>query len=104
VVLLQQPWICIKKKTNLLPTLFHVHFSQHTIIYYSTIIIIMASINKLSLRGIRSFSPDDQEQVVEFYYPLTVIHGANGCTFFCINIIIYHLHDGVMYVWCCVLY
>ena len=39
----------------------------------------MASINKLSIRGIRAFSPDDQEQVVEFFFPLTVIHGSNGC-------------------------
>ena len=39
----------------------------------------MASINKLSIRGVRAFSPDDQEQVVEFYFPLTVIHGSNGC-------------------------
>ena len=35
----------------------------------------MASINKLSVRGIRSFSPEDAEQVLEFYMPLTVIVG-----------------------------
>lgn len=39
----------------------------------------MASINKLSVRGVRSFSPEDAEQVIEFYCPLTVIVGANGC-------------------------
>ena len=39
----------------------------------------MASINKLSVRGVRSFSPEDAEQVLEFYMPLTVIVGANGC-------------------------
>lgn len=39
----------------------------------------MASINKLSIRGVRSFSPDDAEQVVEFYFPCTIIVGANGC-------------------------
>ena len=39
----------------------------------------MASINKLSLRGVRSFSPDADEQVLEFYFPCTIIVGANGC-------------------------
>jgi DNA repair protein RAD50 len=39
----------------------------------------MASVNKLSIRGIRSFSPEDAEQVVEFYFPCTIIVGANGC-------------------------
>jgi DNA repair protein RAD50 len=39
----------------------------------------MASINKLSIRGVRAFSPDDQEQVIEFYFPVTIIVGANGC-------------------------
>jgi hypothetical protein len=39
----------------------------------------MASINKLSVRGVRAFSPDDQEQVIEFYFPVTVIVGSNGC-------------------------
>mmetsp|Transcript_27257 Transcript_27257/g.40242 ORF Transcript_27257/g.40242 Transcript_27257/m.40242 type:complete len:1418 (-) Transcript_27257:229-4482(-) len=39
----------------------------------------MASINKLSIRGIRAFSPDDDEQVIEFLFPVTVIVGANGC-------------------------
>lgn len=39
----------------------------------------MASINKLSVRGIRAFSPDDEEQVISFGFPLTIIIGANGC-------------------------
>ena len=38
----------------------------------------MASIQKLSIRGIRSFSPNDDE-TIEFYSPLTMIVGANGC-------------------------
>jgi len=36
-------------------------------------------LNKLSIRGIRSFSPDDVEQVISFGYPLTIIVGDNGC-------------------------
>jgi DNA repair protein RAD50 len=39
----------------------------------------MASIQKLSVRGIRAFSPDDDEQVISFSFPLTIIVGANGC-------------------------
>mmetsp|Transcript_6676 Transcript_6676/g.9616 ORF Transcript_6676/g.9616 Transcript_6676/m.9616 type:complete len:1419 (+) Transcript_6676:37-4293(+) len=39
----------------------------------------MASINKLSVRGIRAFSPDDEEQVIAFCKPLTILVGANGC-------------------------
>eukprot|EP00978_Attheya_sp_CCMP212_P043619 scaffold287603_cov71-Attheya_sp.AAC.1 len=39
----------------------------------------MASINKLSIRGVRSFSPDDEEQVISFCFPVTIIVGANGC-------------------------
>lgn len=38
----------------------------------------MASINKLSIRGIRSFSPA-QEELIEFYSPITMIVGENGC-------------------------
>ncbi|CAM9695145.1 unnamed protein product [Ascophyllum nodosum] len=38
----------------------------------------MASISKLSIRGIRSFS-HERDQVIEFYAPLTMIVGANGC-------------------------
>ena len=39
----------------------------------------MASISKLSIRGVRSFSPEDEEQVIAFCFPLTIIVGANGC-------------------------
>mmetsp|Transcript_32482 Transcript_32482/g.56581 ORF Transcript_32482/g.56581 Transcript_32482/m.56581 type:complete len:1402 (+) Transcript_32482:134-4339(+) len=39
----------------------------------------MASIAKLSIRGVRSFSPNDDEQVIAFCFPLTIIVGANGC-------------------------
>ena len=39
----------------------------------------MASINKLSIRGVRAFSPDNEEQTVEFFFPVTIIVGANGC-------------------------
>lgn len=39
----------------------------------------MASINKLSVRGIRAFSPEDEEQLITFCFPLTIIVGANGC-------------------------
>jgi hypothetical protein len=35
----------------------------------------MASIDKLAIRGIRAFSPDDKEQVIEFYFPVTMIVG-----------------------------
>eukprot|EP01038_Epipyxis_sp_PR26KG_P002143 gene2143-3044_t len=38
----------------------------------------MSSISKMQLRGIRSFSPDHDE-IIEFYSPLTMIVGANGC-------------------------
>ncbi|KAL3669674.1 hypothetical protein V7S43_005056 [Phytophthora oleae] len=38
----------------------------------------MSSIEKLSIRGIRSFSPN-REQIIEFYHPLTIILGDNGC-------------------------
>jgi hypothetical protein len=36
-----------------------------------------ASLNKLAIRGIRSFD-DKHVQVIEFYSPLTVIVGHNG--------------------------
>ena len=39
----------------------------------------MASINKLAIRGVRAFSPDDDEQVISFGFPLTIIVGSNGC-------------------------
>lgn len=38
----------------------------------------MASLGKMSIRGIRAFSPD-REETIEFYSPLTMIVGANGC-------------------------
>jgi DNA repair exonuclease SbcCD ATPase subunit len=37
----------------------------------------MSSIDKLAVRGIRSFSPFDEEKI-EFYKPLTLILGQNG--------------------------
>lgn len=37
----------------------------------------MSSIDKLLIRGIRSFSPY-QESIIEFYSPLTIIVGHNG--------------------------
>ena len=38
----------------------------------------MTSITSLSIRGIRSFGPDEAATIV-FAKPLTVIVGANGC-------------------------
>jgi energy-coupling factor transporter ATP-binding protein EcfA2 len=38
----------------------------------------MAHLKKLAIRGVRSFSPDD-EQTMEFQTPLTMIVGHNGC-------------------------
>jgi DNA repair protein RAD50 len=38
----------------------------------------MACIEKMSIRGIRSFSPN-RDETIEFYSPLTMIVGANGC-------------------------
>ena len=35
------------------------------------------SIDKMLIKGIRSFSPDNQN-VIEFYKPLTLIVGQNG--------------------------
>eukprot|EP00605_Chrysophyceae_sp_TOSAG23-4_P001898 GSChrysophyteH1.ASY1.ANO1.2096.1 assembled CDS len=37
-----------------------------------------STISKLSIRGIRSFDPG-HEEAIEFYSPLTMILGANGC-------------------------
>jgi len=37
----------------------------------------MSCIEKLALRGIRSFSPWDEERI-EFFKPLTLILGQNG--------------------------
>lgn len=36
---------------------------------------VMASIDKLAIRGVRAFSPDDKEQVIEFFFPVTMIVG-----------------------------
>lgn len=38
----------------------------------------MSSVDKLQIRGIRSFSPN-KDETIEFYSPLTMIVGANGC-------------------------
>ena len=38
----------------------------------------MAAIDKLAICGIRSFNPN-REETIEFYSPLTMIVGANGC-------------------------
>jgi len=38
----------------------------------------MTSIQKMAIQGVRAFSPH-QEQTIEFYKPLTMIVGANGC-------------------------
>ena len=38
----------------------------------------MSSISKMQLRGIRSYSPNHDE-TIEFYSPLTMIIGSNGC-------------------------
>jgi DNA repair protein RAD50 len=38
----------------------------------------MSAIEKLQIRGIRSFSPN-RDETIEFYSPLTMIVGANGC-------------------------
>jgi DNA repair protein RAD50 len=38
----------------------------------------MAAIEKLQIRGIRSFNPN-RDETIEFYSPLTMIVGANGC-------------------------
>ena len=37
-----------------------------------------SSLSKLMIRGVRSFSPD-RDEAIEFYSPLTMIVGANGC-------------------------
>jgi len=37
----------------------------------------MSSIDKLAVRGIRSFGPFEEEKI-EFYKPLTLILGQNG--------------------------
>ena len=37
----------------------------------------MSTVDKMLIKGIRSFSPDNQI-VMEFYKPLTLIVGVNG--------------------------
>ena len=37
----------------------------------------MSSIERLAIQGIRSYSPDE-EQVIKFYKPITLICGPNG--------------------------
>ena len=40
----------------------------------------MAEIKKLQIQGIRSFGPSqDDRQNIEFFSPLTLILGQNGC-------------------------
>ena len=38
----------------------------------------MASIEKMQILGIRSFSPEGRGQIIEFFSPLTLILGPNG--------------------------
>jgi DNA repair protein RAD50 len=37
----------------------------------------MTSVDKLLIKGIRSFNPDNRN-IIEFYKPLTIIVGQNG--------------------------
>ena len=37
-----------------------------------------SSLSKLMIRGVRAFNPD-RDEAIEFYTPLTMIVGANGC-------------------------
>jgi len=40
----------------------------------------MAQIRKMLIQGVRSFDPDgDSAQIIEFYSPMTLIVGQNGC-------------------------
>lgn len=39
----------------------------------------MSSIEKLQIRGIRSFDAESNDQIIHFQSPLTLILGANGC-------------------------
>lgn len=39
----------------------------------------MSSIEKLQIRGIRSFDVESNDQIIHFKCPLTLILGANGC-------------------------
>jgi DNA repair protein RAD50 len=65
----------------------------------------MAFIEKMSIRGIRSFSPN-QDEAIEFYSPLTMIVGANGCgkttviealKYVCAGLWLKVIHIGVCY-------
>ena len=39
----------------------------------------MSSVDKMSISGIRSFGPRDQDtQVIQFFAPVTLIVGPNG--------------------------
>lgn len=38
----------------------------------------MAEIKKMTIKGIRSFSPRE-EKTIKFFKPLTIIVGDNGC-------------------------
>lgn len=38
----------------------------------------MSRLQKLAIRGIRSFNPQTEVKI-EFFHPLTLIQGANGC-------------------------
>jgi hypothetical protein len=53
---------------------------------------IMSSVDKLQIRGIRSFSPN-RDETIEFYAPLTMIVGANGCGKRCHSISRRFLHN-----------
>jgi hypothetical protein len=40
----------------------------------------MSSLDKMSVQGIRSFGPKDQDtQIITFFTPVTLIVGPNGC-------------------------
>jgi DNA repair protein RAD50 len=40
----------------------------------------MSCINKMTIQGIRSYGPKDQDtQIIEFFTPVTLIIGQNGC-------------------------
>jgi recombinational DNA repair ATPase RecF len=51
----------------------------------------MSSIDKLAVRGIRSFSPFDEEKI-EFYKPLTLILGQNGAGKTVIILLLFKIH------------
>lgn len=55
-----------KKKKN---------FTKNFIKLYN--FLIMTSIDRLLIQGIRSFGPQNRN-IIEFYHPLTIIVGSNG--------------------------